>query len=57
MICRINRLIALSLDLPGDYFADKFDDAVRKVMMIHYLEGESDVEKVVCCLSCWMCKS
>lgn len=39
--CRLLRLMALAVDLPADWFADKFADGMGTLTPIHYTPGVS----------------
>lgn len=45
LLGRVNRLLALALDLPADYFDSKFDRAVMTLRPIHYTAEGSDPER------------
>ncbi|KAK9829658.1 hypothetical protein WJX72_007150 [[Myrmecia] bisecta] len=42
---RVLRLIALALDLPADWFADKFDKPAANIRCVHYVEDANDPDK------------
>ena len=40
MVCRLLRLIAIGLQLPGDFFDPYFDAAISNIRTIRYLPGQ-----------------
>mmetsp|Transcript_9454 Transcript_9454/g.13794 ORF Transcript_9454/g.13794 Transcript_9454/m.13794 type:complete len:332 (-) Transcript_9454:365-1360(-) len=44
---RLNRIIALSFGLPGDYFVHTFEESPAILRMLHYAAEKSDVEQGV----------
>ena len=40
LLCRLLKLLAIALDLPANYFEERFSSPVANIRAVHYLQGQ-----------------